>query len=108
MPTITDFSRKTIDYLGDDGASYRVSQRTVVQAACTNVISTTSGPGRPAGWKLRHVWAVTPATGAVTNRKKCVIGSPTNTIFADGTAPANMDGVAWRVEGRIGEKRTTR
>lgn len=106
MPTITDFSRITIDYTADDGNLLNVPIRTAVAAASSQPESTTPHPGRPARWVLRHVYLVTPTTGAVTHRKKVVIGSPDHSWF-NGTfsGAISLDGVNWRIEGRIGEKR---
>lgn len=105
---ITDFSHVKIDYTDDTGVLHTISQRTAVQAAVGNVVATGANPGRPAGWKLRHIQAYTVVSGK-TLRKRIVIGDPTNDLFdtaAGGTF--SCDGVTWTVAGRIGEKRVNR
>lgn len=113
VPTITDFSRVTIEYTSDQAAGaglaiYGVSQRTAVQVAVGNPLAAANLPGRPAKWKLRCIYLVTPTTGAITNRKRCVIGDIGNPLFSGSVSgPITLDGVQWRVEGRTGERRTT-
>ena len=106
MPTITDFSRVQIEYTADNAAALAVPQRAAVATAVGNTPTAASLPGRPSRWKLRCIYLVTPVTGAITNRKRVVIGDPTNPLYVGTDSDiAALDGVGWRVEGRIGEKR---
>jgi hypothetical protein len=107
MPTITDFSKQYFHYVADDGTQFAFNQRHVVGLAAANNFALPGDAklGQPPHWRLRHIWAVTPVTGAVTNRKRVVIGNPANPLYRTGAGTLNMDGATWKVEGKIGERR---
>jgi hypothetical protein len=107
MPTITDFSRVNILYTDDFGTQRAVPQRAACQIAVGNTVTTNSSlPGRPAKWKLRHIYVVTPTTGKPQFRKRIVIGSTSNGLWNTATGQTvSIDGTTWKVEGRLGEKR---
>jgi hypothetical protein len=104
-PTITDFTRVAIRYIDDAAVEHRISQRRSVALACSNTLSTTpTAPPRPTRWKLRHVQLMYDS-GTHVFRKRVVIGSTANGLWNNSTTTVGIDGVTWKVEGRVGEKR---
>lgn len=105
MPTITDLTRIHIDYVDDNGQHHYIPQRTAVQVAVGNALSTTStNPGRPAKWRLRRVM-LKYDSGTRVFRKRVTIASTANAIWTGATTTVTVDGVTWTVESRLGEAR---
>lgn len=95
-------------YTDDYGNVHRINQRAVCAVAVGNVVSTdTSKSGRPPHWKLRHIHAsYNDGAGNIAN-KRIVIGDPTSDIWTGVTTTlTGLDGQTWKIEGKIGERRT--
>lgn len=111
MPyAITDFSKAPIKYVTDTGQELCIQQRTAVRAYCNNNVGDVSKPGKPAKWKLRHIYLVSPSgPGGSILRKRVVIGEVANDFYDRTATPVpgvgTLDGLAdWAVTGHFGEK----
>lgn len=98
-----------IDYVSDDGSTYRVKMDASNAAAAGNDAAT-STVHLPGGYHPRYVLATHPTTG---RERKIVIGDPTNALFVGGTSTITIEefsgthsaSVAHAVLSRVGERR---
>ncbi len=96
-------------YTDDSGTVYNVTQDASNAAGVGNVASEDASPpvlrtsqARPI--KPRYVLLVDQATG--NKRKKVVIGSRTNAVFAGSAATVTINSVVYDVVTRVGERQS--
>lgn len=100
-----------IDYLSDDGQTYRVRMDASNAAAVGNAAAT-SPVHMPSGYVPRYVLATHPVSG---RERKLICGTPDNALFVGGTtvtieefSGAHSTALAHPVLSRVGEKRYNR
>jgi hypothetical protein len=100
-----------IDYVSDDGGTYRIRMDASNAAAVGNTAAT-SPVHLPGGYQPRYVLATHPSTG---RERKLIIGTPTNALFVSGTtvsieefSGAHSTTAAHAVLSRVGERRYNR
>lgn len=100
-----------VDYVSDDGNTYRVRMDASNATAVGNAAAT-SAVHLPGGYVPRYVLATHPTTG---RERKLIIGSASNTLFVSGTtvtieefAGAHSTAAAHAVLSRVGERRYNR
>lgn len=98
-----------INYISDDGATYRLKQDSS-NATDVGNIPATSSVHTPGGYHPRYILATHPTTG---RERKVVIGDPANPLWVGGTNTVNLwdfttnpsAHVAYAVLSRVGERR---
>ncbi len=100
-----------IDYVSDDGATYRVRMDASNATAVGNTAATVPAH-LPGGYEPRYVLATHATTG---RERKIIIGTPDNALFVSGTtvtieefSGAHSTSAAHAVLSRVGEKRYNR
>lgn len=100
-----------INYISDDGNTYRLRMDASNATAVGNVPAT-SVTHLPGGYQPRYILATHPTTGA---ERKLVIGDPANALFVSGStitieefSGAHSTSAAHAVLSRVGEKRYNR
>jgi|SRR5829696_6774452 len=103
--------RTTVDYISDDGNTYRLRMDSSNAAHAGNP-AVTSNLALPSGYEPRYVWAST----AAGSRRKVFISDPANALFVGGdnamdlidfsTQPSAI--VSHQVLSRVGERRYNR
>jgi len=101
-------SMAPVNYVSDDGITYRMRQDASNQVAAGNVASSTVN-GLPKRYRPRYILAKHPVSG---RERRIVIGSPANAMWVGGTTvitlpdfDATMDPTVYNIAGRIGERR---
>lgn len=96
--------RGAYEYQSDDGNTYQVGLSEVNGTQGDFATATVGAlPGYPRGWVMRHVYGVS-STGA---RNKLPCSNTGHTGFLSGGS-FTKNGVAFTIEGKIGEKRTNK
>lgn len=98
-------NRGFFTYDSDDSNSYQIG--TSIDngnAQSATAVPAGTSPTYPRGWVPRHIYGV-DASG---NRTKVPIMDPTNGLWTGSTNTFTKNSVSFTVEGRIGEKRTTK
>jgi hypothetical protein len=101
-----------VDYISDDGVTYRLRMDASNAAAAGNGAATVTAH-LPGGYRPRYVLATHPTTG---RERKIVISDPTNALFVGGDSSISLEEysgthsatVAHAVLSRIGERRLNR
>jgi hypothetical protein len=103
--------KSSVDYVSDDGNTYRLRMDSSNAAHAGNGAATAT-VGLPSGYEPRYVWAQSPSGG----RRKIIICDPTNALFVGGdsamdlidfsTQPSAI--VSHTVLSRVGERRYNR
>jgi hypothetical protein len=103
--------RTAVDYISDDGNTYRLRMDASNAAHAGNGAATAT-VGLPSGYEPRYVWAST----AGGSRRKVIICDPANALFVGGdnamdlidfsTQPSAI--VSHQVLSRVGERRYNR
>lgn len=100
-----------IDYVSDDGETYRLRMDASNATAAGNTAATVPNH-MPSGYVPRYVLATHPTTG---RERKIIIGSAANALFVGGTtitieeyAGTHSTAAAHAVLSRVGEKRYNR
>jgi hypothetical protein len=98
-----------VDYISDDGSTYRIKMDSSNATDVGNVAATSS-VHVPGGYHPRYILCTHPTTG---RERKVIVGDPTNALFVGGTNTVNLwdfttnpsAHVAYAVLSRIGERR---
>ena len=101
-----------VNYVSDDGSTYRVRMDASNAAAAGN-IAATSTVHTPSGYVPRYILATHPTTG---RERKIVIGDPANALWVGGTSTITLEeyfgthstAQAHAVLSRVGERRYNR
>jgi hypothetical protein len=100
-----------VNYISDDGNTYRKKQDASNAAAAGNPTATVSASA-PSGLEPRYILAVHPTTG---RERKIMISDPANPLFVNGTtitleefSGAHSTAMAHAIFSRVGEKRYNR
>jgi hypothetical protein len=100
-----------VDYISDDGNTYRLRQDASNATAVGNGAAT-SAIHLPGGYEPRYVLATHPVTG---RERKLVIADPANPLFVNGTTVSieefsgtHSTTLAHPVLSRVGERRYNR
>jgi hypothetical protein len=100
-----------VDYVSDDGATYRYRMDAGNASAVGNPAATSS-VHMPSGYEPRYILATHPTTG---RERKIVVSSAANALFVSGTTvtleqfgTSPSTSVAHAVLSRVGERRYNR
>jgi hypothetical protein len=98
-----------VNYVSDDGATYRVRMDSSNATDVGNPAATVSAH-LPGGYHPRYINCTHPTTG---RERKVIISSPTNALWVGGTSTVDLwdfttnpsDHIPYAVLSRVGEKR---
>jgi hypothetical protein len=101
-----------VNYISDDGSTYRLRQDLSNATAAGNPTATSSVHA-PAGYKPRYIICTHPTTG---RERTVAISDPANPLFVGGTSSITLTDftttpsaqVAYAVLARVGERRYNR